>query len=105
MSPEPYSVLHDHCYSCKATSPIKATQSAVKELPENVKVILSPGYKYNVVNYEELEKESFTGAPKEAFKVKFNIGNVTSEAEVKKWVSDWHCLLILSTIHRKDISA
>ena len=88
MSPEPYSVLHDHCYSCKATSPIKATQSAVKELPENVKVILSPGYKYNVVNYEELEKESFTGAPKEAFKVKFNIGNVTSEAEVKKWVSE-----------------
>ena len=68
-SPEPYSVLHGHCYSGKATSPIKATQSAAKELPENVKVILPPGCKYNVVNYEELEKKSFTGAPKEAFKV------------------------------------
>ena len=47
--------MHDHCYSGKETSPRKAIDSAVKEIPENVKVILQLGYKYKVVNYEELD--------------------------------------------------
>lgn len=79
-------VIHDHCYG-KATSS-KASKREESELPDHVKALLPPSYVYKLVDYEDLERESFTGAPKEAFKVKFNIGNVTTETEVKQWVSE-----------------
>lgn len=77
-----HSTTHDHCY---ATSKPRVQQS---DLPLHVRIILPPNYTYKLQEYEDQEKEYFTGAPKEAFKAVFSICNVTSAEQVKTWVSE-----------------
>ena len=56
-----HSTMHDHCY---ATDKPSVQQS---DLPLHVRNILPPNYTYKLQEYEDQEKEYFTGAPKEAF--------------------------------------
>ena len=80
------SVILDHCYANNRCSDKCKIESS--DLPEHVKHILPPSYTYKLNEYEDQEKEYFTGAPKEAFKVSFTISNVTSAEQVKTWVSE-----------------
>ena len=50
--------------------------------------MLPRNYNYKLQEYEDQEREHFTGAPKEAYRAVFSICNVTSAEQVKTWVSE-----------------
>jgi hypothetical protein len=77
-------VISDHCYSSAKNSVYKRIDRC--ELPVHVKNLLPTSYTYKLIYYED--KECFTGPPREAFMVHFTISNMTSEEQVKTWVSE-----------------
>ena len=80
------SITRDHCYANNGCN--EKMKKDRSHLPLHLKNILLANYTYHLTEYEDKEREFFTGAPKEAFKARFTISNVTSAEQVKTWVSE-----------------